>query len=182
MCSPVKSRRGLSSYGGSASYSPHRHKFNKKSYISEEENEDSDNQTYKWTKKGLPTSHTPCRRSCSTIHHPVFHVGRHGQGTTKPAKLKRERPKSVDKVKDIAKREDQQLDWSKTELNNTLLKVNNIVQTKIETLITKQEGDKTGIESNFSYLEGMQTDKQRSSFGKTSTSDFDEGLNYNFKN
>jgi len=72
-----------------------------RSRVREEDNEDSDSpkkgdrkKSKGGTRQGVADSSSPCRRSCSTIHNPVFHVGRCGKNS-KPG-----RPKSADKVKD----------------------------------------------------------------------------------
>ena len=72
-------------------------------------------------------SSPPCRRCCSTIHNPVFHVGRvlppkqkfRNPGAGRPA-----RPSSADKAQDPSRKNadgSRCVDWLGTDVHNTIL-------------------------------------------------------------
>jgi hypothetical protein len=81
--------------------------------------------------KGIPDMSVPCRRGCSTIHNPRFHIGRYRvksiKTIIKPIKIKQihERPQSADRAKEKSSKshENKRIDWKNAEMSRILWKI-----------------------------------------------------------
>ena len=83
-------------------------KKDKYSVLQESIEEYANDTQYKKRKGKGPHGFIPCRRICSTIHNPAFHINRHG---------KKKRGTSADDTKQRKKEQGPALDWKLTEIN-----------------------------------------------------------------
>mmetsp|Transcript_19364 Transcript_19364/g.29691 ORF Transcript_19364/g.29691 Transcript_19364/m.29691 type:complete len:127 (+) Transcript_19364:5824-6204(+) len=60
---------------------------------------------------------TPCRKTCSTTHNPMFHTHRF---TLQKQAANRRRPKSAEKTKEQKKQELYKMDWFMTVINEAI--------------------------------------------------------------
>lgn len=160
-----------------------KYKYKHGSIVEEDFEESSNDYTaYKKQKTKRRKSKAPCRKTCSTVHHPMFHYGRCGGQVL--------RPKSADVVKDHNRVTSKEMDWTKTDILEIIEnydkyneELKDIKEEASESFLTteKMEESKKGENPNERSMM-MESAMDLSVLGSQKNSIFNENLRKSFIN